>query len=277
MVVVAGSRYASVVYAWSLLIGICLALPGCGSGGGGVDLASGQGPDPVILDVPIAYVKRPLPRDAQMILLPDDARELITFNIGADLYVRDRAAPAAAERNITAAITQDLGDVRDLEASYDGTKIVFAMRATFIAGAQEEDQPTWNIWEYDIPNDTLVRIIASDITAETGHDVAPHYLPDGRIIFSSTRQRQSGAILLDEGKPQFPALDEDRNEMGFVLHVMDADGANLHQVSFNQSHDLDPTVRSDGKIIFSRWDNMGGRNAIHLYAMNPDGTGLELL
>lgn len=163
-----------------------------GGGGGGVDIAQGQGPDPVVLDVPIAYVKRPLPVDDNDVVdTTSDVRELITFDIGADLFVRDRASPSAEERNITENITQGLGDVRDLEVSFDGTKVVFAMRAQFIENADEEDQPRWNIWEYDLVNDALRRIIASDITAEAGHDVAPHYLPDGRIIFSSTRQRQA--------------------------------------------------------------------------------------
>ena len=34
---------------------------------------------------------------------------------------------------------------------------------------------------------------ACDITAEDGHDIFPHYLPDDRIVFSSTRQRQAKA------------------------------------------------------------------------------------
>lgn len=261
----------------SVLLILSSVLAGCGGGGGGVDLAGGQGPDPVVVDIPIAYVKRPVPVDDQGVVEQSDARELITFNIGADLFVRERASPSAVERNITEAETQGLGDVRDLEVSYDGSRIIFAMRAQFIEGADEEDQPRWNIWEYDRLADTLTRIIASDITAEAGHDVAPHYLPDGRIIFSSTRQRQSSAILLDEGKPQFSALDEDRDEFAFVLHVMNEDGSDIHQVSFNQSHDLDPTVLSDGRIAFARWDHMGGNNAIDLFTMNPDGTDLQLL
>ncbi len=65
-------------------------------------------------------------------------------------------------------------------------------------------------------------MIPSDVIADEGQDVSPHYLPDGRILFSSTRQRQSKAILLDEGKPQFEAQTESRNEPQFVLHVMDA-------------------------------------------------------
>jgi hypothetical protein len=59
----------------------------------------------------------------------------------------------------------------------------------------------------------------------------PHYLPDGRIVFSSTRQRQARAIQLDENKPQYAGQDEDDNEPAFVLHVMDADGTNIHQIS----------------------------------------------
>jgi hypothetical protein len=114
-------------------------------------------------------------------------------------------------------------------------------------------------------------------SAEGGHDIAPHYLPDGRIIYTSTRQRRSKAILVDEIKPQFEAQDEDVNEDAFLLHVMDADGSGIEQVSFNQSHDLDPAMLSNGQIVFSRWDHAGRNNAINLYRMNPDGSQLELL
>ena len=187
----------------------------------GASPSGGQSPDPVVLDFPIAYVKRPVPADTAM---APDARELLPFQPGADLYLRDRASPTSAERNLTAEITKGMGDVRDVEPSYDGRKLVFALREPNIVGAAPEDQPTWNIWEYDLDLQQLRRVIASDTTAEDGQDVAPHYLPDGRIVFSSTRQRQSKAILLDEGKPQFEAQDENNDEPAFVLHVMNADG-----------------------------------------------------
>jgi len=151
------------------------------------------------------------------------------------------------------------------------------MRAQFIEDADEEDQPTWNIWEYDSTTRVLRRIITSDTTAEEGHDIMPYYLPDGRIVFSSTRQRQSRAILLDENKPQYAAQDEDNREPAFLLHVMDADGTNINQISFNQSHDLDPAVLPNGQIVFTRWEHHIDDNQFDLYKINPDGTGLELL
>ena len=243
---------------------------------GGSISGNGQSPDPVIADFPIAYIKRPLPVDNQGNPASSDTRRILSFNMGGDLYIRDRASTTAAERNLTGGITAGMGDVKDIDVSFDGKRLLFALHAPIPKDTTTVPQPTWNIWEYDIENDQLRRIISSDITAEAGDDVAPHYLPDMRIVFSSTRQRQSRAILLDEGKPQFAAMDEDLREPAAVLHVMNADGTDIHQISFNQSHDLDPTVLSNGEILFSRWDNAGGRTAISLYTIHPDGTELQV-
>jgi hypothetical protein len=262
-----------------LLSAVVAVLSACSSGSGGDDvtIGSGQNADPVTLDFPVAYVKRPVPDPDDDDVMESDARELIRFDIGADLFLRDRASPSAPEINITSGETQGLGDIRDVDVNFDGTKVVFSMRARFIENADEEDQPTWNIWEYDTRARNLRRVIASDTIEEEGHDIMPHYLPDGRIVFTSTRQRQSRAILLDENKPQYAAQDEDDNEPAFLLHVMDADGTNIHQISFNQSHDLDPAVLSNGQIVFTRWEHHIDNNQFDLYRVNPDGSGLELL
>jgi hypothetical protein len=204
-------------------------------------------------------------------------REQITFDVGGDLYFKDRASPSALAVNISGRITEGNGAVRDVEMAYDGSGVLFAMRTPFDPNLDDEDQVTWNLWEYTFETDQLRRIISSDLTAEIGHDIQPKYLPDGRIIFSSTRQTRSQAILLDEGKPGFPAMDEDENEFAFNLHVINTDGSGLEQITFNQSHDLDPSVLADGTIVFSRWDHNGPRNdEVNLYRMNPDGSKLEL-
>jgi len=230
-----------------------------------------------VQNLPLAYVKRPLPDDPDALRNLADPRNPLAFTPGGDLLIRDLAAPGAAERNLTAGVTGGMGDVRDVSVSYDGKRLLFALHAPEIPGADPADQPTWNIWEYDLPGNRLRRVIASANEAEEGQDVAPAYLPDGRIVFASSRQRRSNAIRLDEGKPQFAALDENRREPATVLHVMNADGSDVHQISYNQSHDLYPAVLASGEIVFSRWDHMGGRNAVNLYTIRPDGTELHPL
>ena len=58
---------------------------------------------------------------------------------------------------------------------------------------------------------------------------------------------------------------------------MDEFGTNIRQITFNMSHDLDPHVLGDGRIVFSRWDNMGGRNNVNLYTVLPDGRNMQIL
>ncbi len=254
-----------------------IAIAAC-SEGEGVQLGTGQDPDPVVIDFPIAYIKAPIPTDDNGVFEQQDLRTQITFEFGADLFFRDRAAVGAEAVNITGDITQGLGAIRDVEIDYDGSRLLFSMRTPFEEGVDEEDQvATWNVWQYTFETDTLVRVIPDDLTAEIGHDIMPKYLPDGRIIFASTRQTQSQALLLDENKGAFPAMDEDEEEFAFNLHVMNDDGSSLRQVTFNQSHDLDPSVMADGKIVFSRWDNNMSNDHVNLYRMNPDGSEIELL
>jgi hypothetical protein len=248
--------------------------------GDGVQIGTGQDADPVVIDFPIAYIKAPIPTDDNGVFEQDDLREQITFDFGADLYYRDRASVGAESVNITGEITQGLGAIRDVEIDYDGSRLLFAMRTPFEMGVDEEDQvATWNIWQYTFETAELVRVIPDNLTSEIGHDIMPKYLPDGRIIFASTRQTQSQALLLDEdsGGGAFSAMDEDENEFAFNLHVMNDDGSQLKQVTFNQSHDLDPSVTADGKIVFSRWDHNQSNDAVNLYRMNPDGSQLEML
>ncbi|MEM8500052.1 MAG: hypothetical protein AAF542_18670 [Pseudomonadota bacterium] len=252
---------------------------GGGESGGSIGISDGQDPDPAVLDVAIAYVMRPLPVDDDGSIAENDLRDPAAFNPGAALYVRDRASPSSAARNITAGVFPDgeLYDVKDLSASYDGSRLLFSMRAPEVEGLDDDEQPSWNIWEFNMETDELRRIVSSDLTAEEGQDISPQYLADNSIVFTSTRQRESRALLLDEGKPQFAALDENRQNQTFVLHKMDEDGGDIVQLTFNQSHDMNPSVLDDGRIVFSRWDGMGARNSVNLYTVNPDGSGLQIL
>src|SRR5579864_5473433 len=252
---------------------------GACSSGGNISLGKSQVADPATVDFPVFYVKRQVPVNADGTLQQDDLRTMRTIVPPADLFMRASASASASETNITARITAgQLWDVKDVDTSADGTKVIFAMRGPLTKNQQTKNPPSWRIYEYVIKTDNLHVVIdpASDPDPPTVNDVSPHYLPDGRIVFSSTRQTGEQAILLDEGKPQFSAQDEARQEPAFVVEVMNADGTGVHQISFNQSHDRDATVLASGRVLWSRWDNAPGKDAMSLYSANPDGTDLEL-
>src|ERR1700754_3776114 len=111
------------------------ALAAC-SGGGSVNVGSGQTPDPATVDFPIFYVKRTIPEDQ------DDLRQIRDTVPEANLFKRDRAAPGAIETNITQRVTgTDKYDVKDVDVSLDGKKVVFAMRGPLEENQDEKDPP----------------------------------------------------------------------------------------------------------------------------------------
>jgi hypothetical protein len=83
--------------------------------------------------------------------------------------------------------------------------------------------------------------------------------------------------MTQQGMTPFAYLDEYERERVTALHVMNADGANCRQISYNQSHDRNPTVLQTGEIMYSRWDHVGGRNQFSIFFTNPDGTNLFVL
>ena len=254
-----------------------LALPmlvviGCSSASSGhaPGVAGGETLTPGITNFPLAYVKKP-------VLKTDiDVRDLITSITGGDLYVRDQASAAGQEVNVTGSITQGMGDVRDLDVSPDGTKIIFSLRLPLNPKKKNDDptQPNWHIYQYDATSKLVTQLTNDDITA--GHDVGAKYLPDGRIVFSSTRQLATQSILLDEGRPQYQAQTDNRQQSIFLLHVMNGDGTQMHQISMNTNHDFAPSVLGNGQIVFSRWEVTNGTDQMSLYRANPNGDGLQL-
>jgi Tol biopolymer transport system component len=135
----------------------------------------------------------------------------------------------------------------------------------------------WNIWEYDMAAGGLAGGAFRRLTDSTSDDdVDPAYLPAGRwFVFSSNRQiksRNDQAL----GRAYF-ALDEYERERVFNLHTMNADGGNIEQISFNQSHDRNPVVRPNGDIMFSRWEHVADRNRFAIFRTKPDGTDMFVL
>ena len=239
----------------------------------------------------MAYVKRGLPDD------PVDLRDPLAFQGGAKLFLRERAAATADDVDVTekilGVVAEEEGvtpeslvvDVKDLESSYDGRWLIFAARVVAEPVDANLDDTTWNIWLYDLETREASYLVPSrtrrneGVEAGGGHDIAPHFLPDDRVVFSSTRQVASQARLLNEGRSQiFSALDEDGDDPAAVLHIYDPlqRDSEFKQISFNLSHDLDPVVLSNGEIVFSRWNNTA-TDHISLYRIEPSGAGLSVL
>jgi len=260
----------------ALLIGCNSAPTGTAPG-----LAGGQALTPGITNYPMAYVKQPVltknTNKKNKAATPDDidVRDLITSITGSDLYVRNTASAATPEVNVTSSLTNGQGAVRDLDVSPDGTKVIFSLRLPLMENLANDDpkQPNWHIYQYDAASKTVTQLTNDDVTA--GHDVGAHFLPDGRIIFASTRQLATQAILIDEGRPQYQAVTTDQQQAIFLLHVMNSDGTGMHQISFNTNHDFAPSILVNGQAVFSRWDTENG-GEISLYITNPDGTAEQL-
>ena len=103
---------------------LLVLLTACGGG-------SGPAVDQRVTGFPIAYVKRPFPipnPDAPTQILHPDARNPLLFNPGSDLYIRAHASARAAERNISLSVTRGVGDVKDVEVSYDAKRLLFAFK-----------------------------------------------------------------------------------------------------------------------------------------------------
>ena len=144
------------------------------------------------------------------------------------------------------------------DLSWDARKLLFCYKG----------EPTGSTKIYEIGIDGKGLRLVSDPTplvscykgAHAGlHDVWPAYLPDGRIVFSSTRA--AGLV---------PCA----NSGVAILHVMNADGTDIHPISVNAETEFDPAVLPDGQIIFGRWEYVD-KTALtiqSLWTIHPDGS-----
>jgi len=167
-----------------------------------------------------------------------------TYRIGRNLHVLRPGRPGGAVTQLT---HFDDGFVADCEVSWDGRKVLFAHR-----GGQTD--PWWHIWEIGADGTGL-----RQITRGPYHDVQPAYLPDGRIVFASSR---------------IGSRDEYHGYPTTGLTVMNADGGDIHCIGFNFGRDNEPAILPDGRILFGRLELFYSRlkTEITLQAVHPDGT-----
>lgn len=170
------------------------------------------------------------------------------FQPGGALKVLEFTAGGTKMRTVLETAT---GVVRDPDVHFSGKKILFSMRKN-----RDDD---YHIYEINADGTGL-----KQLTCASGvSDIDPIYLPDDSIVFTSTRE------------PKYCMCN--RHIMG-NLYRMNADGANIHQISKNTLHDGRASLMPDGRILYDRWEyvdrNFG--DAQGLWTCRPDGTAHTL-
>jgi len=168
------------------------------------------------------------------------------YKTGSGIFVLSPVRPDGSVSNLTGELKTD-AIYRDPDLSFDAGRVLFSYKP---------DRPTpCRIYEIGVDGRGLRQITDSEYD-----DVDPCYLPDGKILFVSTRCRR---VTLCHNA--FTVS---------VLHTMDADGSNIRCISPNTVHDFRPSLMPNGQITFTRWEYVDKHlgNQQSLWVSNPDGT-----
>jgi len=237
----------------SACLGFCLSSPTFADGTGVV--TGGDLPAPVKIDV---KAENPLVTAQPIVFVarnqyPSDHHNTATMFQTGEINTNKFNGPSAikvidfARGRLWTLLEVPGGVVRDIDMSYDGKKILFSMRLS-----REDD---YHIYEIYADGTGLAQLtFGSGIS-----DIDPIYLPDGRIMFSSTRE------------PKYCMCNR---HIMCNLFSMDADGANIQQIGHSTLHEGHAAVMPDGRILYDRWEyvdrNFG--DAQGTWTVNPDGT-----
>jgi cytochrome c553 len=138
------------------------------------------------------------------------------------------------------------GGVRDPQVHYEGQRILFSYR--------KGGTDTYHLYEIGVDGSGL-----RQLTDGAYDDIEPSYLPDGDIVFVSTRcKRWVGCWLTQVA----------------TLHRCDAKGGQIRPLSSNNEQDNTPWPLPDGRILYTRWEYVD-RSQVdyhHLWSAYPDGT-----
>ncbi len=140
-------------------------------------------------------------------------------------------------------LTDTTDEFSDLDPIFspDGSKIVFR---------KENGDGTYRLCVMDADGSNE-RVLSNAVV-----DLQASFSPDGsKVVFTTTRLSS-----------QFPDI-----------HVIDVDGTNEIRLTNNSSHNAFASFSPDGpQIVFSASSN-GGYQALEIFVINPDGTGLTAL
>jgi mono/diheme cytochrome c family protein len=178
--------------------------------------------------------------------------------------------------------------------SYDATKVLFAWCKHYPRLAAEANK----LDKANVPEDAFYHVFEMNIDG-TGvrqlthgkyDDFDGRYLPDGRVVFLSTRRGQFIQAGHESASQTLAHADlpdcyvrcgggPERPVAVYTLHVMESDGTGLCAISPFEMFEWEPSVANDGSILYARWDYIDRDNMpfMSLWTTRPDGTGTRLI
>jgi HEAT repeat protein len=166
------------------------------------------------------------------------------MKVGRKLYVLKPARPGTRPRLL---LDAGSGGIGSPSVSFDGKSILVSMA--------RDGGAFFHIYRIAAAGGP-----AEQLTDGPFHDIDPAELPDGRIVFTSTR---------------IGTFEEYHNPPSRALFVMNATGGEIRPLTHTIIFDNEPEVLADGRIIFVRSDNFFDRGKVEtrLHAIRTDGTG----
>ncbi len=152
---------------------------------------------------------------------------------------------------VTTILELPKGVARDPEVHFDGKKVLFSMRRNI-----EDD---YHLYEINTDGSGLKQLT----TGSRLTDIQPVYMPDGKIVFSSTRE---------------PKYIPCQRHLMANLYTCDGDGSNIRQIGHNTQFEGRASLMPDGRILYTRWEYVDKHfaPAYGLWTVNPDGTNHAL-
>ncbi|MBI4606842.1 MAG: HEAT repeat domain-containing protein [Planctomycetes bacterium] len=159
--------------------------------------------------------------------------------------------PARPGGKLTVLVSAGRGLLGSPSVSWDGKTIYFAMAP--------EGDPFFHIYRVSSDGTGLAAL-----TRGSFHDFDPEPLPDGRIVFSSTR---------------IGSREEYHGNVARSLYTLEPGAGRIRPLTHHIVADVEPRVTADGEVAFVRCDNFMERAKVetHIHVVRTDGTGSRVL
>jgi Tol biopolymer transport system component len=174
-------------------------------------------------------------------------------------------APASPARPVQALPQEThLANVRQLTFGGENAEAYFSFDGQRLAFQSTRDGGCDQIYTMKIDGSDVKRI------SDGGRTTCAYYTPDARhVVYAST-------VKASRACPPVPDF-----SMGYVwpvyaeydIYRADADGQNLQALTTTPGYDAEPTIRKDGRIVFTSVRD----GDMEIYSMNGDGSDVRRL